>query len=78
MVVGMGTVFAFLILLVVVMSASGAFFTRKGLPELEPTGVSPTPVPANPASDDTARAAVAMAVAVAAAVTAVHRARCEK
>ena len=78
MVVGMGTVFAFLVLLVVVMSASGAFFTRNGLPEPEPTGTSPTPVPAKPASDDSARLAVAVAVAVAAAVATVHRTRCEK
>ena len=72
----MGTVFAFLVLLVVVMSASGAFFTRNGLPEAEPAPVAA--VSAKPVSEDTARAAVAVAVAVAAAVAVVHRARCEK
>jgi len=63
MVVGMGVVFAFLVLLVVVMSASGAFFTRNGLPAIEPVGASPASGASKLATDDKARVAVALAAA---------------
>ena len=67
MVVGMGVVFAFLVLLVVVMSISGAFFTRKGLPLMEPEAATPASGASRQANDDSARLAVALAAA--------HRAR---
>jgi sodium pump decarboxylase gamma subunit len=70
MVVGMGVVCAFLVLLVVVMTASGAFFTRKGLPVMEPEVATPASGGHRQASGDSARMAVALAAA--------HRARCGK
>ena len=69
MVIGMGVVCAFLILLVVVMTASGAFFTRKGLPAVEPEVATPASGGPQQASADSAQLAVALAAA--------HRARCK-
>ena len=70
MVVGMGVVCAFLVLLVVVMTASGWFFTRKGLPVMEAEVATPASRAPRQPSGDSAQLAVALAAA--------HRARCGK
>ena len=61
MAVGMGVVFAFLVLLVVFMNLSGAFFTKFSHWFSEPQAPAP-PVPRQ-ANDTVAKVAVAIAVA---------------
>ena len=61
MAVGMGVVFAFLVLLVVFMTLSGAFFTKYSRWFSEPQ--APAPPAPRQASDTAAKIAVAVAAA---------------
>ena len=63
MLIGMGVVFAFLVLLVVFMSLSGAFFTRFSDRFTEPK--APTPAPARPKQPASPSAKLAVALAAA-------------
>lgn len=61
MVIGMGVVFAFLVLLVVFMTLSGVFFRR--MAHLFPEPEVPVAAPARKSSDAGAKMAVALAAA---------------
>jgi oxaloacetate decarboxylase gamma subunit len=59
MVIGMATVFAFLVLLIIAMNSSAAFFSK--FAHLFPEEQAEAPKKAAPASDPTAEIAVALA-----------------
>lgn len=59
MVIGMATVFAFLVLLILAMSGSAAFFSK--FAHLFPEETAAAPKKTTPASDPTAEIAVALA-----------------